>query len=206
MDKFEFRAVIKHFHLKHKTPTEIKAELDEVHGDSAPSFKTVCYWVNEFRGGRTSTSDEHRTGRSLEASTPEMIEKIHDMVLDDPRVKVRELVEATGISTGSVISILHEHLHLSKKCARWVPRVLTIQQKRERVLTSKRNLDMLKKIQRNFGVDTSPLMRHGSTTILRYRMHKQKHGVQLVNRLRNGRRRSNGPERYWRLFFGMIME
>lgn len=146
MDKFEFRAVIKHFHLKHKTPTEIKAELDEVHGDSAPSLKTVCYWVNEFKGGRTSTSDEHRSGRPLEISTPEMIEKIHDIVLDDPRVKVRELVEATGISTGSVFSILHDHLHLSKKCARWVPRVLTIQQKRERVLTSKRNLDILASI------------------------------------------------------------
>lgn len=49
MEKSEFRAVIKHFFFKKKTATEIKAELDEVHGDSAPSHKTVCFWVNEFK-------------------------------------------------------------------------------------------------------------------------------------------------------------
>jgi len=38
MEKNEFRAVIKHFFLKKKTAMEIKAELDEVHGDSAPSY------------------------------------------------------------------------------------------------------------------------------------------------------------------------
>ena len=31
-----------------KRPTEITAELNAVHGKSAPVFKTVYNWVNEF--------------------------------------------------------------------------------------------------------------------------------------------------------------
>ena len=41
MGKREFRTVIKHLYLKSLTPKVIKAELDEVHGTSAPVFATV---------------------------------------------------------------------------------------------------------------------------------------------------------------------
>ncbi|GBN67408.1 hypothetical protein AVEN_236337-1 [Araneus ventricosus] len=44
MENNELRAVIKHFYLKGLTPKEIKAELDEVHGTSAPAFATVYNW------------------------------------------------------------------------------------------------------------------------------------------------------------------
>ncbi|KAG5328298.1 SETMR methyltransferase, partial [Acromyrmex charruanus] len=56
------------------------------------------------------TCDVPRSGRPIEAATPEVIDKVHDIVLTDRRVKVRELVEATGISHGTVISILQEQL------------------------------------------------------------------------------------------------
>jgi len=52
MEKDEFRAVIKHFYLKKWTAAQIKAELDEVHGDSAPTLKIVYFWINEFKRGR----------------------------------------------------------------------------------------------------------------------------------------------------------
>jgi len=71
--------------------------LDQVHGTSAPVFATVYNWVNEFKRGRTSTNDEHRSGRLVEVTSSEMIDKIHDMVLSDRRIKVREIVEATGM-------------------------------------------------------------------------------------------------------------
>jgi len=104
MEKSEFRAVIKHLYLKGLKPKEIKAELDKVHGTSAPVFATVYNWVSEFKRGRTSTNDEHRSGRPVEVTSSEMIVKIHDMVLSDRRIKVREIVEATGISQGSVFN------------------------------------------------------------------------------------------------------
>lgn len=137
MEKSEFRAVIKHLHLKGLKPKEIKAELDHVHGTSAPVFATVYNWVNEFKRGRTSTQDEPRSGRPVEVTTPEMIDKIHDMVLNDRRIKVREIVEATGVSQGTVFSILHEKLGVKKVSARWVPRLLSEENKRNRVVDSK---------------------------------------------------------------------
>ena len=100
--------MIKHLHMKGFTPKEIKAKLDNVHSTSAPAFATVYNWVNEFKRSRTSTCDAPHSRRPIEAATSEIIDKVHDIILTDRRVKVRELVEVTGISHGIMISILHE--------------------------------------------------------------------------------------------------
>ena len=81
--------MIQYFHLKGLSPTNIKAELDSTLGSSAPSFTTIKYWVVEFKRGRTSCQDEHRSGRPNEMTTTEMVKKIYKMVLDDRRLKVR---------------------------------------------------------------------------------------------------------------------
>ncbi|KAG5307266.1 SETMR methyltransferase, partial [Acromyrmex insinuator] len=81
----------------------------------------------------------------IEAVTPEIMNKVHDIVLTDRRVKVRELVEATSISHGTVISILHEQLDIKQLSARWVPRLLTVDHKRDRVTISKQCLEMFQR-------------------------------------------------------------
>ena len=80
-----------------------------------------------------STNDAERSGRPKNVTTPEIIEKIHDIVLDDPKVKVRELPEAVSISIGAVTKILHEYLRMRNLTAKSMPRLLTIDQKRQRV-------------------------------------------------------------------------
>src|SRR5436190_21126688 len=87
MNKIEYRAVIKYLFLKGNTPTQIKDELDSVYGDSAPSFTTVKFWAAEFKRGRESLGDDERSGRSKTATTDENIAKVHEMVLDDRRIK-----------------------------------------------------------------------------------------------------------------------
>ncbi|KAG5319484.1 SETMR methyltransferase, partial [Acromyrmex heyeri] len=82
--------------MKDLTPKEIKAKLDNVH--STFPFTTVYNWVNGFKRDRTSTCDAPRSGRPIETATPEIIDTVHDIVLTDRRVKVCELVEATGMS------------------------------------------------------------------------------------------------------------
>ena len=54
-----------------------------------------------------STSDAECSGRPVEATTPEIVDKIHDMVMDDRRVKVHEIASAVGISSERVHYILH---------------------------------------------------------------------------------------------------
>ncbi|XP_032678153.1 histone-lysine N-methyltransferase SETMAR-like, partial [Odontomachus brunneus] len=124
--------VIQYFYLKGLSPTNIKTELNSTLGESVPSFTTIKYWVAEFKRGRKSCQDEHRSGRPNEVTTPEMVTKIHKMVLDDRRLKVRELAEMVGISKSTVHRILTENLDMEKLCARWVPRLLTIEQKQRR--------------------------------------------------------------------------
>ena len=56
-------------------PKEIKAELDNIHSTSASAFATVYNWVNEFKRDRTSTCDARHSGRPIEATMLEIIDK-----------------------------------------------------------------------------------------------------------------------------------
>ena len=98
MDKIEYRAVIKYLFLKGNTPAQIKDELDSVYGDSAPSFTTVKFWAAEFKRGRKRSGNHERSERPKTATSDENIAKVHEMVLDDRRIKVREIVEVMNMS------------------------------------------------------------------------------------------------------------
>ena len=78
-------------------------------------------------------------------TTPEMIDKIHNMVLWDRRIKVREIVEAIGISRGTVVSILHKKLDVKKISERWVSHSLSEESKRNRVVDSKAILALFRR-------------------------------------------------------------
>jgi transposase len=128
MHKTEYRAVIKFFVKEGLTPYEIHSEFIKVYGDSIPSFSTIKKWAAEFKHGHTILEDDPREERPKSATPPEIIEQVHDMVLDDRRMKEREIAETIGISKESVGYILHEELDMKKLCAIWVPRLLTADQ------------------------------------------------------------------------------
>jgi len=98
IDKIEYRAVIKFFVKEGLTPKEIHWKFIKVYGDSSPSFSTIKKWAVEFKRGRTSLEDNSLGGRPKSAKTPEIIEQVHDMALDDRRMKVHEIAETIGIS------------------------------------------------------------------------------------------------------------
>ena len=94
-------------------------------------------WIGQFKRDRTSTNDADQSGRLIDVTTSETIEKIHDNVLVNLEVKVREIAEAAGISIRSMVKILNEDLSMRKLTAKWVKCLLTIEQKRQRVRDSK---------------------------------------------------------------------
>ena len=55
------------------------------------------------------------------------------LVLANRRLKLREIPEEMNISEGSVFTILLEHLSMRKLCSKWVLRLLTVDQKQQRV-------------------------------------------------------------------------
>lgn len=61
--------------------------------------------------------------------------------MKDRRITIRRLAVVHDISKSSVERILHENLNMNKVSARWVPRMLTAEQKRRRHVTSQELLD-----------------------------------------------------------------
>lgn len=102
-------------------------------GDQAPSRASVFNWFAEFRRGRQSLEDDERCGRPISATGEENVAAVKTMVDEDSRVTVSQIEQELGISSGSVRMILHEKLRLNKVSARWVPHMLTQEQKDARV-------------------------------------------------------------------------
>jgi histone-lysine N-methyltransferase SETMAR len=71
------------------------------------------------------------------------------MLLDDRRMKVREITETIGISKERVGYILHE-LDMKRLCARWVPRFFTADRKRTRMKISEQCLERFNKNKTDF--------------------------------------------------------
>jgi transposase len=87
-------------------------KVHKIYGNSSPSFSTIKKWAAEFKCGRTSLEDDPPEGRRKSATTTEIFEQVHDMVLDDRRTKVREIAETVDISKECVGYILHEELDM----------------------------------------------------------------------------------------------
>jgi len=132
MDKKDFRVLIKHCFLLKKNTVEAKAWLDKHYSNSAPGKSTVEKWFAKFKRGEMSVEDDARSGRPKEAVTNENIKKVHKIILNDRKVKLIEVAETLKISKERVGHIIHEYLDMRKLCAKWVPRVLTIDQKQKR--------------------------------------------------------------------------
>lgn len=157
MEKTEIRAVIKYFVKKNMTPSQMKEDFDNTLGESAPSYSMIKKWAALFKHGRDSVEDDPRSGRPSTSTTSENIDKIHKMVLEDRRLKVREISDTIGISTERVFHILTDELGLKKISARWVPRLLTEEQKCNRVEISRENLALFRR-------NTSDFLRRFITT------------------------------------------
>lgn len=150
MDKKEFRVLIKHCFLAKKNTVQAKAWLDKHYLDSAPGKSTVEKWFAKFKRGEMSIEDDARSGRPKEAVTDENIKKIHKIILSDRKMKLIEIAETLKISKERVGHIVQEYLDMRKLCAKWVPRVLTIDQKQQRFDDSEQCLVMLNRNKDEF--------------------------------------------------------
>ncbi|UYV77299.1 hypothetical protein LAZ67_15000402 [Cordylochernes scorpioides] len=79
---------------------------------------------------------------------------------------VRQIKETLGIPKTTVDRIMREHLGLRNLSARWVPKLLTPDQKAVRRKLSSDNLALLEaRVQRNLLIDLLPWMRLGPITL-----------------------------------------
>ena len=101
MDKASERAVIQYLWQKGMSPQEIHEDMVQTLRGDSPSYAIVKRWWAEFNRGKTSVEDEARPARPTTATFTEMVQKIHDVVLDDRRVRKRHIANILGISQES---------------------------------------------------------------------------------------------------------
>ena len=85
------------FPLQGKAPKEIHAILIETLGEYAPSYATVKNWVARFKRGDFSTCDSPHPGRPKTVTTSEIIDQIHELILEDRRISTKSIAEQLGI-------------------------------------------------------------------------------------------------------------
>ena len=119
------------FFLQGKAPKETHAILKEILGEHVLSYATVKNWVAQFKRGDFSTCDVPHPGQPKTVNTPKIIDQIHEVILDDSRILAKSIVEQLGISRELVGSIIQEDLDMQKLSAKWVPKCLNADQKRQ---------------------------------------------------------------------------
>ena len=141
-NNIETRAVTKFFFvLQGKSPKEIHAILLETLGEHAPSYATVKNRVVQFKRGDFSTCDAPRPGRPKTVTTPEIIDQIRELILEDRRISAKSIAEQLGISRERVGSIIHEDLDMRKLSAKWVPKCLKADKNRQLCQSSEQLLE-----------------------------------------------------------------
>ena len=99
----------------------------------------------KFESGAEPIKNAPKSGRPKSASRKEIVSKIKEIIEGDARFTVRDIARKVGISVSTVHLILKKHLKVRKISARWVPHLLTDEQKRQRVKVAKKLLQMFPK-------------------------------------------------------------
>jgi len=165
MDKKEARSVIKYLQKSGITPKAVHQDMAETLGGDSPSYSTIKKWAADFKRARESTEDDPRSGRPKSPTTDDQGEAIHRLVLADRRVTIQHIVNTMGISYGSMQADLTVILGMSKLSARWVPRMLSPDQKLTRAETSRALWARVKADRANFFRIFVTRMKHAFITL-----------------------------------------
>jgi len=98
-NNIETRGLIKFLlSCKARRRRKFYAILIETLGEHAPSYATVKNWVARFKRGDFSHCDAPRLGRPKTVTTPEIIDQIHELILEDRRISAKSIAEQLSIS------------------------------------------------------------------------------------------------------------
>ena len=133
-EKDEIRAYIKARSKLGCSLKKLMTAISTAFGPSCVSYDTVRRWKKKFESGVESIKNAPKSGRPKSASRKEIVSKIKEIIEGDARFTVCDIARKVGISLSTVHLILKKHLKVRKISARWVPHLLTDEQKRQRVI------------------------------------------------------------------------
>jgi len=124
--------------------------VTETLGEYAPSYATVKNWVVQFERGDFSTWNAPRPGRPKTVTTPEIIDDIYELILEDRRISAKSIAEQFVISRERVEPNIHEDLEMRKLSAKRVPNCLKADQKRQRWQSSEQISEFFRRDPNDF--------------------------------------------------------
>jgi len=106
--------------------------------------------VAQFKRGDFSSCDVPHPGPPKTETTPEIIDQINELILEDCWISAKSIAEQLGISHEQVWSIIHEDLDMLKLSAKWVPKCLNVDQKHQRCQLSEQLLEFFRRDPNDF--------------------------------------------------------
>lgn len=129
----EQRAVIRFLESEGVKPAEIHRRMLVQYGSACIHRRNVYKWAQEFRQGRNSIVDSSRCGRPTVVATDALKLDVEKRIKSNRKITVEELAHELDVSVGTVHKIIRSDLNFTKKCAHWIPRVLSQADKQNRV-------------------------------------------------------------------------
>jgi hypothetical protein len=117
------------------TPAEIHRRLQAVYGENTVNTTTVNRLAIKFREcepGRANIVDQPRNGRPVSVTDDKHQKQVDELIKHDRRITQKQTAGRLGMSkerVGSIIGLLG----YTKVCYRWVPCMLTPENKQKRV-------------------------------------------------------------------------
>ena len=94
------------------------------------SYETVRRWRKKFHTGTKSVKDATKSERLVTATGKTNVSNVREIIENDGRYMIHDIAKAVGISLLRVYLILKRILKVRKNSARWIPHLLTDEQKR----------------------------------------------------------------------------
>jgi len=137
MKELEESVCVKFYCRLAKNFTETFHLFNQAYGEDCMS-STQCYeWFKSFKESRILVSENPRPGRPSTSTNDDHVERVRAVICGNRCLTVREVADEVGISIGSCHQIVTERLQMRHVSAKFVPRLLTDDQKENRVEISR---------------------------------------------------------------------
>jgi len=113
--------------------------------------RTQCLeWFKHFKEDRMSVGEDPRPGRPSTLTNDDHVERVRAAIRGNHHLTIREIADEVGINTEFCHQIFAEKFQMLRVSAKFVPRLLTDDQKKKKVLKSVRNCLPMQMVMKTF--------------------------------------------------------
>ena len=127
-------------------PKEIQEILNLEYGEHALGRTSIYKWTARAKLGYEEVEDELRPGRPIDE---QLLTQVANTIETTPFASVSYIANTLSSNKATIYRYLTEHLGRVYKHSRWVPHLLTQQQKKKRVDETKELFDILLQCQKD---------------------------------------------------------